>query len=410
MHACLSCTSLHGGWAAQRLTLYTCAAHPWIWFRPPPPHTQPRTSCPFHPIHPQEATHIEDIDQLVSTFMAAEDQNYTLFNYVNEVNQEIEKLEDQITIMRREIGRYRESGQELDRTKSKEAFEGVTRLAATEAQSQLYDRRHDAAQQTSGVLKAAIRELFERIGCNTPAVRDLLGDDGVTEGNLMAYLGIIEQRTNEILQVRARSGRVPTKGRSSMGQQRNSGARCMATEWHDAHGRMGTWVGRSMTQDDVPVDRCAVPGATAHTVKKDPTHINVAHACAMPGAATREGGGTHGTSVPPAACCVLRLGSRTRAQVYARRKAAAGTEGLQEALMAQPLTQPGNRIIIEPPSTTVEEEVEGVEPEPVEEDKPLSRDALESKVQRTLPRKLETAIKVKPAGADTQGKRSPGRR
>lgn len=61
----------------------------------------------------QDATGIEDIDQLVNTFLAAEDQNYTLFNYVNEVNQEIEKLEDQINIMRSEInkvwgGRVRE--------------------------------------------------------------------------------------------------------------------------------------------------------------------------------------------------------------------------------------------------------------------------------------------------------------
>lgn len=45
-------------------------------------------------------------------------------------------------------------------------------------------------------------------------------------------------------------------------------------------------------------------------------------------------------------------------QIYARRKAAQGTDGLQEALVAQPLTQPSNRIIIEPPSTTAEEEVE----------------------------------------------------
>lgn len=55
----------------------------------------------------QDATGIEDIDQLVNTFLAAEDQNYTLFNYVNEVNQEIEKLEDQINIMRGEINKYR---------------------------------------------------------------------------------------------------------------------------------------------------------------------------------------------------------------------------------------------------------------------------------------------------------------
>ncbi|PNG99325.1 Coiled-coil domain-containing protein 63, partial [Tetrabaena socialis] len=245
-----------------------------------------------------DATGIEDIDQLVNTFLAAEDQNYTLFNYVNEVNQEIEKLEDQINVMRSEINKYRETGQELDRTKSRELSEGDARLAGCEAQSQMYEKRYESAMGMTAVLRQGISELFERIGCNTPAVRDLLGEEGLTEANLVAYLGIIEQRTNEIL------------------------------------------------------------------------------------------------------------------QVYARRKAVLGTEGLTEALQAQPLTQPGNRIVIEPPSTTQEEEMDGLEPEMVEEDRPLTREALESKVARTLPRKLETAIKVRPAGADaTGGKRgSPTRR
>ena len=50
----------------------------------------------------QQATGIEEIDQLVHTFITAEDHNYTLFNYVNEVNTEIEKLEDQITAIKGE--------------------------------------------------------------------------------------------------------------------------------------------------------------------------------------------------------------------------------------------------------------------------------------------------------------------
>ncbi len=43
--------------------------------------------------------------------------------------------------------------------------------------------------------------MFEQAGCGTPAVRSLLGEEGVSEGNMMQYLGILEQRTNEILQV-----------------------------------------------------------------------------------------------------------------------------------------------------------------------------------------------------------------
>jgi hypothetical protein len=38
-------------------------------------------------------------------------------------------------------------------------------------------------------------------GCNTDAVRVLLGGEELSDANLLAHLGIIEQRTNEVLQV-----------------------------------------------------------------------------------------------------------------------------------------------------------------------------------------------------------------
>ncbi len=149
----------------------------------------------------QQATGIDDIDQLVAHFISAEDQNYTLFNYVNEVNTEIEKLEDQLGVIRSEMDKYRESGAVLEAHKSSAVREVEERLATAEMQAALYERRHEAATSTVSALKASIWELFNRVGCNTGPVRELLGDDGtVTESNLMAYLGIIEQRTNELLQ------------------------------------------------------------------------------------------------------------------------------------------------------------------------------------------------------------------
>lgn len=50
-------------------------------------------------------------------------------------------------------------------------------------------------------MQEGISAIFEQAGCGTPAVRSLLGEGGVSEGNMMQYLGILEQRTNEILQV-----------------------------------------------------------------------------------------------------------------------------------------------------------------------------------------------------------------
>jgi hypothetical protein len=34
-------------------------------------------------------------------------------------------------------------------------------------------------------LKVGIQNIFNKIGCATPAVKELLGDVGVTEGNMM---------------------------------------------------------------------------------------------------------------------------------------------------------------------------------------------------------------------------------
>ena len=39
---------------------------------------------------------MKDIDAIVQRFSEAEDANFSLFNYVNEVNAEVEKLEEQI--------------------------------------------------------------------------------------------------------------------------------------------------------------------------------------------------------------------------------------------------------------------------------------------------------------------------
>ena len=46
----------------------------------------------------------------VTTFINAEDQNFALFNYVNELNGECEKLEEQIGDIKAEIEKYKGQG------------------------------------------------------------------------------------------------------------------------------------------------------------------------------------------------------------------------------------------------------------------------------------------------------------
>ena len=44
--------------------------------------------------------------------------------------------------------------------------------------------------------------MWQRLGCEALGLEELLGDEGVTDTNLMQYLGVIEQRVNQLLLVR----------------------------------------------------------------------------------------------------------------------------------------------------------------------------------------------------------------
>lgn len=57
------------------------------------------------------ATGINDIDTLVKTFIKNEEHNFSLFNYVNEQNNELEKLEEAIALLQEEESKFaQESG------------------------------------------------------------------------------------------------------------------------------------------------------------------------------------------------------------------------------------------------------------------------------------------------------------
>lgn len=153
----------------------------------------------------QATTSILDVDELVTTFVSAEDPNFALFNFVNELNGECEKLEGQISEMRSEIEKYKGQRLSTDSQRKKILKDLERRLACSEAKSEQYERKHEAATNTVSALKLGIHSVFGKVGCSSAVNLELLGSEGVTEANLMQYLGIIEQRTHEILQLYAAS-------------------------------------------------------------------------------------------------------------------------------------------------------------------------------------------------------------
>lgn len=72
-------------------------------------------------------------------------------------------------------------------------------LSAAEEETKEYELQYSQTMKTINALKIGISSIFDRIGCSTESVPELIGSDSVTESNMMHYLGVVEQRTNEIL-------------------------------------------------------------------------------------------------------------------------------------------------------------------------------------------------------------------
>ena len=159
------------------------------------------------------ATGITDIDQLVKTFIKNEDHNFSLFNYVNEQNNEIEKLNEQIQALKEEEKKYAsESGD--DPQQHKQLLKDLeNKLQTTDSMAEKYEIRCQDLQRVIESLKRGIQSIYEKFDVEE-SEREARGEKGfgeavVTESNMVHYLGLIEQRANLVLQNYAEIKQIP---------------------------------------------------------------------------------------------------------------------------------------------------------------------------------------------------------
>ena len=145
----------------------------------------------------REATGISDIDEFVTNFLVNEDQNFSLYNYLNDLNRESEKIEEQIMEIGIEIERHK--GQdEMSESHHKQVVKDLEqKIADSKAKSEKYDLNYQMVQRGLTTIKAAIVNICNKTGCTAMASKDLLLE-GVTESNMAQYLALIEQRATEI--------------------------------------------------------------------------------------------------------------------------------------------------------------------------------------------------------------------
>lgn len=151
----------------------------------------------------QKATGITDIDELVHTFTGAEDQNFILFNYVNDLSNDIERLEESCASLREETKKYQEGGAKGSvRTKKVIVANMAATLNSTDTKAKSLEERQKSAEVATSALKSGILQLFEKVLAGAESqMKESLLNAGVTEGNMMVFLGMIEDRVTHLLQM-----------------------------------------------------------------------------------------------------------------------------------------------------------------------------------------------------------------
>jgi len=147
----------------------------------------------------QAATGISDIDELVENFINAEDQNFSLFTYANELSGDIEKHEAEISDLKGQLESLKGTGGgPVNAEKQKMFGELEEKWSKIDKMAEHYELKYQQAAKTLTAVRAGIQSVFNRLHSKSFGPPDM---SAVSEGNMIQYLGIIEGRVSEILNV-----------------------------------------------------------------------------------------------------------------------------------------------------------------------------------------------------------------
>lgn len=145
---------------------------------------------------------VDIMNELVKKFRISENENNSLFNYVDDMTSEIEKLEKAISSTKQEIEAYRKKGIETEELKKRAMSELEVRISHTEARAEAYEKKHNKMMNTILSLKPGVENLLTKVGLTSNPLNDSTSSDKeFNVGNIVEYFNLIELRTSEIIQI-----------------------------------------------------------------------------------------------------------------------------------------------------------------------------------------------------------------
>ncbi|XP_008288354.1 coiled-coil domain-containing protein 114 [Stegastes partitus] len=148
----------------------------------------------------QILTEQDSVDQPVTRVAKPGD----VYNFVTEQNKEIEALRKEISQVREEMEQYRAESLEQDQDHRSRLRDADEKRHKAEAQAEEYENQANSMSSVLDEIMTGINSIFSKMECERSVAEETLGSSaGVTENNFMFYLGLLEQKTNELLTIQA---------------------------------------------------------------------------------------------------------------------------------------------------------------------------------------------------------------
>jgi coiled-coil domain-containing protein 63/114 len=167
----------------------------------------------------RQMTGTESLKDVISTYQHIEEEMFSLYNYCQALNSEIEVVLESQTQIHREVDTYKNQQEEQDEVRQKALGALQSKLRATEDQiveSENQSRKYsDCVEQIS----KKVQSLFFKLQCDQMEAKQqptkgakgttmsrpeskvalLTGQGGVSDSNVLDYMAIIEQRAVDII-------------------------------------------------------------------------------------------------------------------------------------------------------------------------------------------------------------------
>jgi chromosome segregation ATPase len=140
----------------------------------------------------QQVTNCDNIGELVKRFTQMEDQNFSLFNYVNELNNQTGAVEEETARVEQLIAEWNNSNSNVEEENKQVLKELEDKLKATTEATELFESQYNSMTALLSDLEKGVERLLQVVAPNATAL-------ATGENALCENLSFVEKKTNELL-------------------------------------------------------------------------------------------------------------------------------------------------------------------------------------------------------------------